>query len=291
MPFSFCHGMLQWADAAVASEDFAHVQSFSWSEQCLENMCDSQIRTRLNQDLQKFAAMGITVLFASGDDGSGGAGPPQWGNGGKLSAAFPSDSPYVLSVGGTKFSDGLKGEEIAVDTYGSGGGFSYNYERPEWQKAQVEEYLKQDPLTGNGKYAQNGRATPDVSWLGESALVYAVDQKVGGDGTSLSTPMWAGLISRLNEVCLVASGGTKRLGMVNQLFYQHPEAFNDITKGTNAINYNKDSGWLCKKGWDAVTGLGSPNFQKLRAVVQNACSGGPVPPAPPSPKPTPSPKP
>merc|ERR1712127_508150 len=90
-------------------------------------------------------------------------------------------------------------------------------------------------------------------------------------GTSASTPSWGAVISLLNEECLSASGGKKTLGFVNPLFYQKPDAFNDITKGTNAIGNNAASGWKCTEGWDAATGLGTPNFAKLRDVVKKSC--------------------
>merc|ERR1711907_783018 len=70
-------------------------------------------------------------------------------------------------------------------------------------------------------------------------------QKMAVGGTSASTPSWGAIISLLNEECLSASGGSKTLGFVNPLFYQNADAFNDITKGSNAIYPNSKSGWKC----------------------------------------------
>merc|ERR1712007_365844 len=78
----------------------------------------------------------------------------------------------------------------------------------------------------------------------------------------------------LNEECLSASGGSKTLGFVNPLFYKNPDAFTDITKGSNAIGENAKSGWSWTEGWDAATGLGTPKFTSLQSVVRKACSGG-----------------
>merc|ERR1712032_958918 len=104
--------------------------------------------------------------------------------------------------------------------------------------------------------------------------------------------MGGAIISLLNEECLSASGGSKTLGFVNPLLYQNADAFNDITKGSNAVGENAASGWKATEGWDAVTGLGTPKFTSLQTVVRSACGGapGPSPPTPPAPTP-PSPTP
>merc|ERR1711920_642663 len=86
-------------------------------------------------------------------------------------------------------------------------------------------------------------------------------------GTSASTPSWGAVISLLNEICLSSSGGSKTLGFINPLLYKNADAFNDITKGTNAIGNNAPSGWKATAGWDAVTGLGTPKFSSLQSVV------------------------
>jgi tripeptidyl-peptidase-1 len=67
----------------------------------------------------------------------------------------------------------------------------------------------------------------------------------------------------------------KTLGFVNPLFYQNPDAFTDVTKGSNDVDISSSpvsfGGWSCTQGWDAVTGLGTPIFPKLQAVVKKAC--------------------
>merc|ERR1719469_716235 len=142
-----------------------------------------------------------------------------------------------------------------------------------WQSVAVKAYMAKSPLIGSKKYAPNGRASPDVALLGEKFAVEDDGRVLAVGGTSASTPSWGAIISLLNEDCLSASGGKKTLGFVNPLFYQNPDAFTDITKGSNAIGSNTKSGWQCTVGCDAVTGLGTPAFTKLQAVVQKACSG------------------
>ena len=72
-----------------------------------------------------------------------------------------------------------------------------------------------------------------------------VDTVLGGRYLALA-PLWAGLIA-----CINASRGTP-IGLVQPLLYQSPGAFNEITQGNNG-----DFG--AAPGWNACTGLGSPN--------------------------------
>ena len=51
------------------------------------------------------------------------------------------------------------------------------------------------------------------------------------------------------------------LGLLNPFLYQNPTAFNDITQGNNPGCGT--SGFEAAKGWDPVTGLGTPKFGQL----------------------------
>jgi len=270
----FCSDLLTWAGDVAGESQHPYVVSLSYGSQKID-FCDSTTRTRLSEDVQKLGAMGVTVVIASGDDGSGGI-SRQGSNNGKLSPSFPASIPYALSVGATFFESGLSGEEMATTQFGSGGGFSYDYDVPSYQSSAVSGYLAKDPKTGSCTYASNGRGSPDVSLLGEQFEVYTSGpfgglEKLAVGGTSASTPSWGAIISLLNEECLSASGGSKTLGFVNPLLYQNADAFNDITKGSNAVGENAASGWKCTVGWDAVTGLGTPKFTSLQTVVRKAC--------------------
>merc|ERR1719162_2502997 len=287
---NFCADLLTWATDVASESVHPNVVSLSYGSQKID-FCDAATTTRLSQDVQKLGAMGISVIIASGDDGSGGM-SRQGSNNGKLSPSFPASIPYALAVGSTFFVSGLSGVEKATTQFGSGGGFSYDYDIPSYQAAAVKSYLATNPKTGSNTYATKGRGSPDVSLLGEKfAVIEGTGQTISVGGTSASTPTWGAIVSLLNEECLSASAGKKTLGFVNPLFYQNPDAFNDITQGSNAVGENAASGWKCEKGWDAVTGLGTPQFSKLQAVVKKACGGAPGPspgPAPPAPPPSPS---
>merc|ERR1719352_48268 len=272
--FNFCADLLTWASDVASESEHPNVVSLSYGSQKID-FCDSTTTKRLSEDVQKLGTMGVTVVIASGDDGSGGN-TRQGSNNGKLSPSFPASIPYALAVGSTFFDSGLSGEEQATTQFGSGGGFSYDYDMPSYQTSAVNSYMAKNPKTGTSSYAQKGRASPDVALLGEKFAVVDGGRTLAVGGTSASTPSWGAVISLLNEECLSASGGKKTLGFVNPLFYQNADAFTDITQGSNAIGSNARSGWKCTEGWDAVTGLGTPQFTKLQSVVRSACGSSTV---------------
>ena len=86
-----------------------------------------------------------------------------------------------------------------------------------------------------------GDADPDS---GYSVLVDGSDTTIGG--TSAVAPLWAGLIARINGI-----DGTSA-GYINPKLYATPSALSDITAGNNGA-------FSASAGWDACTGLGSPN--------------------------------
>merc|ERR550537_1942376 len=158
------------------------------------------------------------MMISSGDDGSGHE-SRQGANSGKVSPSFPASIPYATAVGSTYFVSGTSGEQEATTQFGSGGGFSYDYDAPSYQTDAIKTYLAKNPKTGSSTYAKNGRGSPYVSLLGEQFEVYTSGpfgglEKVAVGGTSASTPSWGAIISLLNEECLSASGGSKKLGFV-----------------------------------------------------------------------------
>jgi len=71
----------------------------------------------------------------------------------------------------------------------------------------------------------------------------------------------------LNNERMKAGGRT--LGFLNPFLYQNAQAFRDVTQGDNKQPFSfLGQGWECAKGWDPVTGLGTPNFPALLQAVQ-----------------------
>ena len=75
---------------------------------------------------------------------------------------------------------------------------------------------------------------------------------VFGDGTSPATPIVAAILTRVNELRLKA--GKSTVGFVNPVLYQNPQAFFDVTEGSNGIPAGGIAGFKAAKGWDPVTG-------------------------------------
>ncbi len=193
--------------------------------------------------------------------------------------SWPASSPWITAVGATRFVGQQVGnEEMATDQFGSGGGFSTRFaQSPDatWQTAAVKQYTSNPPKDSHyppaGSFPVTGRATPDISALGEGYQVVTNGEVQSVGGTSASTPAFAGMVALLNEARIQA--GKKQLGFLNPFIYQNAEAFKDVTKGTNAIGRGTGPiayGFNCTKGWDPATGLGTPIFSKLMAAAMKA---------------------
>ena len=167
----------------------------------------------------------------------------------------------VTSVGGTQGS----GPEQGWD--GSSGGFSTYYKRPSYQNAAVTTFLETlAPGTYKGLFNPKGRAFPDVSAQGVNFIVDIGGQGQGVSGTSASSPTFAAVVALLNdEQQAQARQGPARLPQPAPVLAGRRRALNDITAGSNA-GCGTD-GFLALEGWDPVTGLGTPDYGKLRKAV------------------------
>lgn len=230
------------------------VVSISWGGP--ESSWTAQSMQSFNEVLQEAAVLGVTVCVAAGD---GGASDGTTGSQGKasLEVDFPASSPYVLACGGTSLRG--SGTTIASETVwndgaqggATGGGVSTEFALPSWQQG-----LQATNLQGQ-RMPLNGRGVPDVAGNADPETGYAVrvdgTQTVVG-GTSAVAPLWAALIARIN-----AQQG-KPLGYLNPTLYKQAAALRDITQGNNG-------GYEASAGWDACTGLGSPDGARLVGAI------------------------
>ena len=202
--------------------------------------------TALDNACQSAAALGVTITVASGDNGSS-----DGVSDGQNHVDFPASSPHVLACGGTELiGSGSKiTEEVVWDDLSSqgggatGGGYSAVFPLPSWQ-------------SGAG-VSGSGRGVPDVAGnaspeSGYNILVDGQQEVVGG--TSAVAPLWAALIALLNQL----KGAS--LGFVNPDLYTDKSDFHDITQGNNGA-------YSAGPGWDACTGLGSPNGQEIAQAL------------------------
>jgi hypothetical protein len=207
----------------------------------------------LSPVLQLAAAEGISVFAASGDCGAA-------DGTGNLSTNYPASDPYVTGVGGTYLTLdsngtyqsewGWNGSESGStapgcdNAGGSGGGYA-PFPTPWWQ-------------SGPGFSGPN-RGAPDVSAdAADPVEIYAGGGLSGVEGTSVATPVWAGIAADADQYAKVD------LGFLNPSLYRilnssnYSSDFHDILHGNNTF--------LAGPGWDPVTGIGTPI---VSALVRN----------------------
>ncbi len=240
-------------------------QSFGASEVTL-NTADGK------QEIQKWDAFfkqattqqGITFFASSGDNGATDYADLKAT---KLSptatTSFPTDDPWVTSVGGTSLDrNGTSFQETAWNSNNgaSGGGFSMFFSTPSYQQTLPSSVQSQ---------LNNRRGVPDIAGDADPSTGLAVYISDGGwfpsGGTSASAPLWAAFTAIADQMA------GHPLGFINPTFYKlaasgaYTRDFNDITTGNNSIDYNgvNVQGYPAVTGWDPVTGLGTPVVDKL----------------------------
>lgn len=266
-------------------------------------VCEPSSFPVLESLAQQANAEGITWVASSGDSGAASCDAqsqlPQASKG--KAVGMPSSIPEVTSVGGTAFdssggdywkssnaADGGSAlsyipEKAWNDTLvegtlsSSGGGASIFFAKPWWQ-------------TGSGVPNDNARDVPDValnaSWRNGGYVTYTAGGSFAYGGTSASAPVFAGMVSILNQY-LIWKGTQSQagLGNINPTLYRMaqttPTAFHDITSGDNIVPCMQGTadcadgsfGFFAGSGWDAVTGLGSMDANTL---VRNWAAGAPT---------------
>ena len=246
-------GFIDAISAAV--HDATHkpsVLSISWGGP--ESSWTAQSRTALDEACQSAAVLGVTITVAAGDNGSTDGGT---GN----NVDFPASSPHVLACGGTKLVEAggkitseVVWNETAANEGATGGGVSTVFALPSWQAGVG--VPKSSSTAG-------GRGVPDVAGDADPATGYTI--RVDGQttvigGTSAVAPLWAALIAVVNSRAKVP------VGFVNPALYGAKSVCRDITQGNNGA-------YAAKAGWDACTGLGSPNVAGLLATLAPAAAG------------------
>jgi subtilase family serine protease len=286
----------------VVDQNKAQLVSNSWSDLEANESTDSV--AAYEQVFLQGAMQGISFLFSSGDNGD------ELANTGLKQVDYPSSDPFATAVGGTADAIGADGtftfqtgwgteryslsddQKSWVDPtylYGAGGGSSALFNQPAYQKGVVPAAFG------------NSRAVPDVGLDADPTTGMLIGQtqtfpdgvrygeyRIGG--TSLASPLFAGLTALTLQHAKAPHG----LGALNPLIYAQAgsSTFTDI-KGTpadpgnvrvdyvNGLNtdeglrytvrtFNQDSSLATAKGWDPVTGVGSPNSGWVTSVAPSS---------------------
>jgi subtilase family serine protease len=256
--------------------------SAGWGEHCFTGAEVASMHAALREAARRH----VTVVAGTGDIGpvsepcdeldlvNGTPFPPVRG------VTLPAADPLVLAAGGTTLdashrTGAYMGETAWGLPYGtpgtsfqaSGGVHSHRFGRPRYQ---------------DGLVAGTARGVPDVSADANGHTGMALVISTGGGyaisnsgGTSAATPFWAAVIALADQYA------GHKLGFVNPALYRIAgtapglTAFHDVTKGNNTVTFPPQvfTGYRASRGWDPVTGLGSPDAQVLVPLLGRSTSG------------------
>jgi len=263
--YSSQYSLLNWANQITSLADSPLVHSVSYGNDEVQQTSTQYMQT-CNTAFMKAGAKGISILFASGDQGVCGRSGCGLLTHSRFHPDFPAGSPYITAVGGTDFAGTDIGDEMAWSA--SGGGFSDTFDIPSYQTAAVAAYKASSDadLPPANLWNNTGRGYPDIAALGGQKAPYCITANgmfEGVAGTSASSPVAAGVFALLNG--LRATANKAPLGFLNPLIYQNTAAFQDVESGCNGGG--KKYCFKAIKGWDAATGWGTPNYEALSKVV------------------------
>jgi subtilase family serine protease len=298
----YSHAMAPAAtiDLVVASTNFGNAINnaeqyaldnnlgYVWSQSFGAPECsfsgDNSQFVQSQQIYQQAVTQGITPIASAGDSGAQEGCPSP-------SALFPASDPLNLAVGGTHLNLGKDGAYLSETTwndeedqyilqqgfsfpYATGGAPSVFFQLPSYQSG-----ISLTPFTCSGgtlstcttgkPFDPTTRTTADVSYnadLDGGVLVYygAIPSIAGFyivGGTSAGSPQWAAAIAIADQYL------GKRLGDVHGALYMlaGTDAFHDVTRGSNTLE--PGTGFAATAGYDAPTGLGSPDVGNLVAAL------------------------
>lgn len=282
------------AAQSVIDQDLAPILTFSFGT-CEANI--SQTDASFLQSLaQQANAGGITWIASAGDTGAAGCDQGSYPATQGLSVSVPASLPEVTAVGGTEFAEGpgnwgpnssnlssaegYFAETAWNDTSSSagllagGGGASALFPKPSWQSA---------PGVPN----DGMRDVPDIaltaSPLRDPYLVIKDGNAYGAGGTSLSAPVFAGMLALAEQAPAGSAAVPQSLGNINPFLYNFAnqpyvsQVFHDITSGNNAVPcqagtpdcVNGSLGYSAGPGYDLATGLGSLDVLGLTSAIRS----------------------
>lgn len=230
--------MIKAVDVAVMNGATVVSMSFGSGEFWGENSYDSHFIAGKNAN--------VIFVASAGDSGHG--------------VEYPAASPYVISVGGTTMHTADANGKYAAETAWSGGGGGESF----YEYEPVGQANFKLPINAAGY-----RGVPDVAYGADPNIGFAIYNSlaVSGQqgwlqigGTSAGAPQWAAFFAIANSMHSQSPNPNTTLYNLSKTSSVYNIAFHDITLGTNGY-----CGVICSatKGYDYVTGLGSPNVKAL----------------------------
>jgi len=277
----------------VVDDNIAKLVTNSWGDLDSNETTDSI--AAYDQVFLQGAVEGISFLFSSGDNGD------ELANSGVVQTDYPASDPYVTAVGGTSTAIGaantlvgqtgwgtekysLSSDGTSWDSlgffYGAGGGVSSLFPRPSYQDGVTTSAQRAVPDMSMDADPTTGMLVGQTQLFPHNKIQYG-EYRIGG--TSLASPLFAGMTA----LALQNAGGTGA-GLLNPTIYSTSGAFTDVNgpladagnvradyaNGVDASGgvlysvrtFNQDSSLTVTRGWDNVTGRGSPNAGWLTAL-------------------------
>lgn len=237
------------------------VISESWgaTENTLFTPAGEQVIRSFNDSYARAAAMGVTALASTGDNGVGNVETDGVTVYPFPTVNFPASSPLVGAIGGTSLTADTNGDYQSETAWSDGGGgISQQFREPFYQAFLPRSV--QHELAGF-------RGIPDVSWNADPSTPILVFLSAFGPssagyytigGTSEGSPSWAGVVADLDQLA------GRGIGLLNPYAYAlgaTGRGFHDVTVGNNSDN--GVTGYNATPGWDLTTGWGSPNLAQV----------------------------
>jgi subtilase family serine protease len=232
-------------------------QSFAATEQ---TFASKRTLRRLRSPYVLAARDHVTTLSATGDTGATAYTYRMLTLYTTRAVSWPATDPLVTAVGGTQLDLRANGTRRQPDVAWSdgGGGRSIVFDRPSYQQ-------------GVRAVTGSHRGVPDVSMdasCNSPVGLYASFPGFGPHwnavcGTSLATPLMAGLVALADQVA------GHSLGLINPALYAmaagHDRGIVDVRRGSNTITFEQDGrsytvrGFAARRGYDLVSGVGTVN--------------------------------
>ena len=251
-----------------AENGLVQVVTTSWGScERLFNQVESPAELAAYQDaIDRVVAAGATLFAASGDAAAFDCSSLDQPDG-EAQVDFPASYPNTVAVGGTTLTVGLP-ETAWYDQgfgdylgSGSGGGESVEQPLPEHQAGLVPGAVR--------------RVLPDVAADADpqSGLQIYVRSQGGwssAGGTSLASPLWAGMLAS------ALSSDDRTTGLGNILPALYVSASDPVSPGLRDVTEGHNGLFPAGPGYDQVTGLGVPTWPDLAADLLAVTPGLPT---------------
>lgn len=243
--------------------------------------------------LEKATMEGRTLFSSAGDTGSSCPVVPAATLNGVTNSVvpivnYPASSPNAVDVGGTVlYGTDSKSPQRSLEyswTY-TGGGTSFIFTKPAYQRGitAIAGICNYSPGGGTTHAGQECRGAPDVAaQSGDIAsngygIVAGGETSYPGGGTSLSSPLWMGMWTRIQAAAPSVDGSWVGNGFADPTLYAQyrgahsSQEFFDVGGGPSSPPVGNGF-YTSTPGWDYTSGMGSPNVEPLARYIDGSAT-------------------